>query len=558
MASDPRGHCYWHANKEGRMFATYNGPNGVDKMRPAVLSRLIYSAIAVVGVVAIFVPIYLPGWLAPGSPDAILDQANRVLAGDNVHVDSIDEAAAVMDAPKGKDIESMLAQHLGLIRSRRILFAEDGVYETLQAILCGAAAIVLLWTFFRRRAEIDFRVFTTKRNVFVLLLALMMLVMLGEEVSWGQRILRFDTPEWLTQRNFQGEFTFHNMRAFQTAESGNSLEVSWLWAIVGYLGVLPLVVAAWRPMGTLFDRFRLPVADWPLGVITLGLFVLNISWFSSSEVTEFIFDVLLFTLAVEIYWKASRDVPSQEHHRLIFSVSIWVAAWCMTLPFQTGEDELPSVRSTDLYKMALRILGQGDEDKAFETLKKSLSIWPNNVQAQHSLALLLIQRHKPEEAIEHLNAALRVDPLFIPSLLTLATLSAEQNNWAEAIAMFRRVMEAEPDFQKLLASRDDLLQATNNVAWIMATQPDDSLRDGSGAVELSQEVCEATDFNNPLYLDTLAAGLAETGKFDQAIKTARQAIDLSLQADDIELASRIQERLNRYEDGQPYRDEPLK
>ncbi len=526
-------------------------------LRPAILSRPVYVAIAVVGVIAILVPLFLPSWLAPGSSESILDHANRMLSREHVEVKSIEEAAAEMDVPEGEDAETTLAAHLGRVRSQRILFSEDGIYETLQAVLCGAAAIILLWTFFRHRSEINLRVFTTKRNVFLLLLALTILVMLGEEVSWGQRLFRFDTPEWLTQRNFQGEFTFHNMRTFQAAEEGNSLEVGWLWIMVGYLGVLPLATAISRPLGAWIDKYRFPVADWPLGVITLGLFTLNVLLFRTSEVTELIIDILLIVLAIEIYVKASFDVPPVEHQRLAFGVGIWVALWCLTLPFQAGEDELPSVRSTDLYKAAMRSVNQGDEEQAIETLEESLAIWPNNVRAHHSLAQLLVEQNETEQAIEHLNEALRIEPRFIPSLLTLATVLSEQNDWASAIDIFRRVIAAEPDFQRLLSRRADLLQATNNVAWIMATQPDESLRDGFGSVELSQQICEATDFDNPSYLDTLAAGWAEMGKFEKAIEVAKQAIDIALEADDIGLAGHIQGRMNRYEDGEPYRDESL-
>ncbi len=526
-------------------------------MRPTILSQPIYVALAVLGLVAIFLPIFLPGWLVPGNTESILAQANHELSRDDIRVKSIEEAATVMGAPEDvDDVETALATHLARVRSQRLLFSEDGIYETIQAVLCGAAAIILLWTFFRRPSKHDASI-EAKRNIFVLLLALMIFVMFGEEVSWGQRLFRFDTPEWLTSHNFQGEFTFHNIRTFQTAEQGNSLELSWLWAMVGYLGVLPLVVAVSRHAASWVDRFRFPVADWPIGVLTLVLFVLSIIWFRTSEVTELIFDMLLLVFAVEIYWKASLDRPREEHHRLTFAVGIWAALWCLTLPFQTGEDDLPSVRSTDLYKTALRILKSGDEDKALETLEASIAMWPNNVQAHHSLALLLLNRDETDLAIEHLHDALRIEPRFIPSLLTLATLSAEQNNWAEAIDIFRRVIKAEPDFQGLLSRRNDLLQAANNVAWIMATQPDESLRDGSGAVDLSRQICEATEFDEPSYLDTLAAGLAETGEFNESIKIAKQAIDLALEADEIVLAGNIQDRLNHYEDGKPYRDVPL-
>ncbi len=524
---------------------------------PAVFAPPLYVIVATLGVVAIFLPIFLPGRLLPSDEDSALALANRLLSRDGIEVNSLEEAATVMGVPEGENRMELLFQHLGRTRSEFLLFSEDGIYETLQAILCGAGVIILLWTFFRRRTELDLGVIKLSRNIFLLAMAFMMFVMLGEEVSWGQRLLRFGTPEWLTLRNFQGEFTFHNIRTFQVSEQGNSLEVGWLWIMVVYLGFFPFALAIVRPVGKWFEQFQIPVADWPLGCITLFLFFLNAAWFRTSEVTELIIDILLVVLVLEIYWNASQEEPREEHQRLLFAVGIWSTLWCLSLPFQAGEDSLPSVKSTDSYKAAIVLLEQGNQEQAIEKLEESLDLWPNNVQAHHTLALLLLEQDETESAIEHLNDALRIEPRYIPSLLSLATVYSQENRWAEAIDMFRRVIETEPQFQNLLARRADLLQAINNVAWIMATQPDESLRDGFGAVELSEQLCEATDFEIPSYMDTLAAALAETGEFERAQELAAQAIDIALDADNISLAAAIQDRLNHYEDGKPYRDESL-
>lgn len=526
-------------------------------LRPAAFAPPIYIIATVIGIVAILLPVFLPGLLVPGDEGSALEVANRLLSRDNVEVGTLSEAATVMEIPEGDDRMELLFQHLGRTRSEFLLFSEDGFYETLQAILCGAGAIILLWTFIRRKTELDLKVVTLNRNVFWLALALMLFVMLGEEVSWGQRLLGFSTPEWLTLRNFQGEFTLHNIRTFQTAQQGNALEVGWLWAMVAYLGILPFALAVVRPIGNWFDRMQIPVADWPLGLVTLVLFVLNSFWFRTSEVTELIFDILLVVLALEVYWKASLEEPREEHQRLAFSIGIWATLWCMTLPFQSGEDSLPSVKSTDTYKLAVGLINQGKMEEAIDKLEESLALWPNNAQAHHTLAVLLVEQGETEAAIEHLNDALQIEPRFIPSLLTLATVYSQENRWAESIDTFRRVIESEPQFQDLLQQRADLLQATNNVAWIMATQSDESLRDGFGAVELGEQLCEATDFENPSYLDTYAAALAETGEFERAKELAAQAIDLALESDDIVLAAAIQDRLNHYEDGKPYRDQSI-
>ena len=46
------------------------------------------------------------------------------------------------------------------------------------------------------------------------------LFMFGEEISWGQRLLGFATPDWMNRQNYQGEFTLHNMKLFQPGRQG--------------------------------------------------------------------------------------------------------------------------------------------------------------------------------------------------------------------------------------------------------------------------------------------------------------------------------------------------
>ena len=66
----------------------------------------------------------------------------------------------------------------------------------------------------------------------------------------------------------------------------------------------------------------------------------------------------------------------------------------------------------------------------------------------------------------------------------------------------------------------------NNLAWILSTCADASLRDGKRAVELATHACELTGRKNAWLLDTLAAAFAETGDFKAAVETQREAMAL--------------------------------
>ncbi len=516
----------------------------------------IYAAVALLGFVLVYVPFYLPSWLVPAEGDLLLE-VNELLEPDGVQAETLEEAAELLGQPPEGEWKRILAEHVGAKRAERSLFAEDGLYETAQAILLGAALLILLWTYIRIDWPSRLGRFVTQRNLFVLALAGMLFVMLGEEVSWGQRLLKFGTPEWLTRRNFQGEFTFHNLWMFQTAEQGNRLEVGWMWLVVFYVGIIPWIVSFWSPAGAFVKRVGLPVASWPLAAVLLLLFVVSIVSFLTSEVTELLFDVVLLVWALELFREHSTNLPQGEKQWLAYACGLWATLWLLSLPFQGGDADLPSVRSTDQFKRGQRLRTAGELDEAQAAFEQALSIWPNNLQAHHELGLLLIVREQPSAAEEHFLEALRIEPRYLPTIVSLATLLADQERWEEAIAYYRQALDVAPDLEQQLNTRDELLQAANNIAWIMATQQNEALRNPETALELAELLCEATNNEDPNHVDTLAAACAANGDFDRAIELAELAIERAIEVDEIALAGRIQRRLNLYNEGQMYYEQPL-
>jgi Flp pilus assembly protein TadD len=98
--------------------------------------------------------------------------------------------------------------------------------------------------------------------------------------------------------------------------------------------------------------------------------------------------------------------------------------------------------------------------------------------------------------------------------------------------------------------------AQNNLAWLLATCPDNSLRNGQKAVELAQQAVQLSGGKSPEILDTLAAAYAEAGSFPEAIETARQASDLSTAQNKKPLAEVIQNQLKLFETHSPYHEKP--
>ena len=95
------------------------------------------------------------------------------------------------------------------------------------------------------------------------------------------------------------------------------------------------------------------------------------------------------------------------------------------------------------------------------------------------------------------------------------------------------------------------LPAANNLAWLLSTQPEESLRDGKRAVELAESICMVPANRTASSLDTLGVAYAEAGRFDDAIKVVQEAIGLSKNPEEIK---GLKDRLSLFQSGKPYRD----
>ncbi len=100
--------------------------------------------------------------------------------------------------------------------------------------------------------------------------------------------------------------------------------------------------------------------------------------------------------------------------------------------------------------------------------------------------------------------------------------------------------------------------AANALAWLLATSPDATLRDGKRAVLLATRACEARKWEDGDVIDTLAAALATSGDFPKAAETQARALQ-KLDSDhftDGKTFKQAKERLRLYRNGLPYHRHP--
>ena len=109
-------------------------------------------------------------------------------------------------------------------------------------------------------------------------------------------------------------------------------------------------------------------------------------------------------------------------------------------------------------------------------------------------------------------------------------------------------------YQILLRSQPEAPNFLNNLAWILATDPQPELRNGNRAVALAAGACSLTHEEEAVPLETLSAAYAEAGRFDDAAAAAQKAHDLALAQGKPEIAAKTAELLELYRARQPYRE----
>ena len=123
-----------------------------------------------------------------------------------------------------------------------------------------------------------------------------------------------------------------------------------------------------------------------------------------------------------------------------------------------------------------------------------------------------------------------------------------------ALGQSGRTREAVVQYREALRLNPSLAGALNNLAWILASNPDDELRNGAEAVRLAERACELTHYGKAVYLVTLAAAYAEAGRFPEAVTTAEKAEQLATRAGRTDVAAKNRQLLELYRAGKPYHE----
>jgi tetratricopeptide (TPR) repeat protein len=198
------------------------------------------------------------------------------------------------------------------------------------------------------------------------------------------------------------------------------------------------------------------------------------------------------------------------------------------------------------YDWGIALVRLGRVPEAIRHWEQALRLKPDYAEAHYNLGIALGQAGRPDEAIGHYEQALKIKPDYADAHYRLALTLKDQGRFQEAIAHYRNALELKP--RPMLAQ--------NALAWLLATCPEATWRNGSQAVELAQQAEQLSGGKHPEILDTLAAAYAEAGRFPDAVETAERALHLASNQSNTVLADDIRTRLKLYETNSPYREKP--
>ncbi|MFO1041133.1 MAG: hypothetical protein U0941_05060 [Planctomycetaceae bacterium] len=194
-----------------------------------------------------------------------------------------------------------------------------------------------------------------------------------------------------------------------------------------------------------------------------------------------------------------------------------------------GESAAREFLGRDLSDFARQFLGPGDWGPV-----------PPDAPSYCRRGMLMYSQGLHDKAIADFDEGIRLDPS-CPQIYTYrGSVLTHLGDQSAAIADFTHAIKINP--------RDH--EAHNHLAWILATCPNEELRNGDKALELSEKACELTAFGEWSFIDTLAAAHAEVGDFDEACRWAKESLLLAPE----DQHSTCEELLRMYMSGQPYRE----
>ncbi|MDB4644786.1 tetratricopeptide repeat protein [Rubripirellula sp.] len=245
-----------------------------------------------------------------------------------------------------------------------------------------------------------------------------------------------------------------------------------------------------------------------------------------------------------------------------------------------------------LLQRAELALDRDDVKAAKADFRAALKVAPQIINVEATIALrsrIALQENRLADAINDAQLLLNARPDDIFRRLRLGTLYSLDNRPRKAIDIYSSVLQEDPKNAAVLRTRGDALLSVgdhsaavddyeraieslgnsetdadertkaeaaginNNLAWVLATSPTESVRDGKKAEKYAIQAAKLSDYAEAHILSTLAAAYAENGNFKEAVKWSKKAVELG-EKEDHEQIEQLEAELKSYEDKKPWRE----
>ena len=190
---------------------------------------------------------------------------------------------------------------------------------------------------------------------------------------------------------------------------------------------------------------------------------------------------------------------------------------------------------------------KGQSDQAMVHYDRAIKLQPNYADAYYNRGNVLFATGHIDEAIADWEKTLQIQPDDADAHTCLGNALLHQGAIQEAIGQYEMASALAPDDP----------HSRNNIAWLLATSSQASIRDGNRAVDFAHQAVSVSGGREPQFLRTLAAAYAESGRFSEAVATGQQAAVIANMQGKTKLANNLQKDLVLYRGHMPLRQNAL-
>jgi tetratricopeptide (TPR) repeat protein len=193
------------------------------------------------------------------------------------------------------------------------------------------------------------------------------------------------------------------------------------------------------------------------------------------------------------------------------------------------------------YNRGVSYESMGHFDKALADYNKAIHLAPNQLQNYRGRASVFEDTDQLDKARADYDRVTRLNPRDTNDYRFRGSAHFAKGDYKAAASDFQMAAH--------LSLRD--YDALVSLAWFEATCPEDPLRNGKQALEISLRACERSRWQSFWAVDALAAAYAEIGDFDRAVRYQTEALNMK----GVYALNRkkMQERLELYRQHKPYR-----